>query len=144
MIECLRQNAISTLPWPARSPDLNTLGHLWDILGRKIRKKHSSSADTTWTWGCIASGMAANPSEADTTPGPGYEEAYWCYLCSSRRLHEILKVLKLIVFDSANFGRHSCSNLTSLVAYRTILVTIWSFCQKKKKNAFKSTGLASQ
>ena len=42
------------------------------------------------------------------------------------------KVLKLIVFDSANFERHSCSNLTSLVASRTILVTICSFCQKKK------------
>ena len=38
VIECLRQNAISTLPWPARSPDLNPLEHLWDILGRKIRE----------------------------------------------------------------------------------------------------------
>ena len=38
VIECLRQNAISTLPWPARSPDLNPLEHLWDILGLKIRE----------------------------------------------------------------------------------------------------------
>ena len=36
VIECLRQNAILTLSWPARSPDLNPLEHLWDILGRKI------------------------------------------------------------------------------------------------------------
>ena len=36
VIECLCQNAISSLPWPARSPDLNPLEHLWDILGRKI------------------------------------------------------------------------------------------------------------
>ena len=38
VIECLHQNAISTLSWPARSPDLNPLEHLWDILGRKIRE----------------------------------------------------------------------------------------------------------
>ena len=51
---------------------------------------HSSSADTNWTWSCIASGMTANPSAADTTPGPGYEAASWRYHCSSRRLHKIL------------------------------------------------------
>ena len=38
VIECLRQNAISTLPRSARSPDLNPLEHLWDILGWKIRE----------------------------------------------------------------------------------------------------------
>ena len=39
----------------------------------------------------------------------------------------VSKVLKLIVFDSANFGRHLYSNLTSLVAYGTILITICNF-----------------
>ena len=38
VIECLRQNAISILPWPAHSLDLNPLEHLWDILGGKIRE----------------------------------------------------------------------------------------------------------
>lgn len=33
----LQRNAITTIPWPAMSPDLNPLEHVWDILGRKIQ-----------------------------------------------------------------------------------------------------------
>ena len=37
----LQANAIETLPWPARSPDLNPLEHIWDILGHQIQKMDS-------------------------------------------------------------------------------------------------------
>ena len=37
VIECLRQNAVSTIPWPAHRPDLDPIEHLLDILGRKVR-----------------------------------------------------------------------------------------------------------
>lgn len=33
----LQNNAVTTLPWPAMSPDLNPLEHIWDILGRRIQ-----------------------------------------------------------------------------------------------------------
>ena len=34
----LAQNAVQTLPWPAYSPDMNPIEHLWDVLGKKIRE----------------------------------------------------------------------------------------------------------
>ncbi|CAG2211782.1 unnamed protein product [Mytilus edulis] len=34
----LHDESVETLPWPACSPDLNPIEHIWDIIGRKVRK----------------------------------------------------------------------------------------------------------
>jgi hypothetical protein len=36
----LQQEAVQTIPWPAMSPDMNPLEHVWDYIGRKINQRN--------------------------------------------------------------------------------------------------------
>ena len=42
----LEDNNITVLPWPARSPDLSPIEHLWDILGRRVKARQPESTET--------------------------------------------------------------------------------------------------
>ena len=35
----LKNNNVNMLPWPAVSPDMNLIEHIWDYLGRKVRAR---------------------------------------------------------------------------------------------------------
>jgi hypothetical protein len=35
-----QQEAVQTIPWPAMSPDINHIEHVWDFIGRKINQRN--------------------------------------------------------------------------------------------------------
>ena len=39
VVDFLNNDAVDTLPWSAKSPGLNSIEHVWDLLGRKVRER---------------------------------------------------------------------------------------------------------
>jgi transposase len=36
----IQQEAVQTIPWPAMSPDMDPIEHVWDFIGRKINQRN--------------------------------------------------------------------------------------------------------
>ena len=57
-MDLLQRNNVNVLDWPARSPDLSPIEHMWDMLGRRVHERHdvNSLADLEralhqeWRW----------------------------------------------------------------------------------------------
>ena len=56
-MDFLQANNMIVLDWPARSPDITPIEHLWDHLGRRVREMTSITLETLNVF-CLKNGLA--------------------------------------------------------------------------------------
>jgi transposase len=44
----LQSEAVASVPWPAMSPDLNPIEHIWDMLGHRIQAREPPALHQEW------------------------------------------------------------------------------------------------
>ena len=54
----LRQNGVNVVDWPAVSPDMNPISHMWDELGRRVRERPNPTPEPARTWPGSSTRMA--------------------------------------------------------------------------------------
>ncbi len=59
----LKDHKICVLDWPAKSPDLNPIEHLWDHLKRQLAKYPREASGVHELWECVQKEWNAIPKD---------------------------------------------------------------------------------
>ena len=111
------QEAVTTLPWPARSQDLNPIEMVWDIMGRRVCEREPPVQNLGGTGTDSAPGMKQNTSTSRTVDG---EEGLG--RCRRRRwLHPLLRFWEVDFDEGSGF----CSDWKG---FHQILTACYGLC----------------
>ena len=70
----LQEEGIDAMDWPARSPDLNPIEHIWDIMSRSIHQRHDAPQTATSSGACPGVvGKSYRHVEATHTTEPHFD-----------------------------------------------------------------------
>ncbi|KAI3371689.1 hypothetical protein L3Q82_024250 [Scortum barcoo] len=72
----LQDEGIDAMDWPARSPDLNPIEHIWDIMSRSIHQHHVAPQTVTGVGGCFSPGLGGDPSGDHPPPHQEHAQAF--------------------------------------------------------------------
>ena len=67
------RSGVDVLDWPAQSPDLNPIEHLWEVLFRKVQGRKPSNLDALWQ--LLREAWVAIPADTMTHPRLGTLDA---------------------------------------------------------------------
>ena len=70
----LQEEAIDAMDWPARSPNLNLIEHIWDIMSRSIHQRHIAP-HCPGVDGCFSPGLGGDPSGENPPPHQEHAQA---------------------------------------------------------------------
>ena len=78
----LDQQDVEVMDWPARSPDMNPIEHVWDLMSVCVRDMDDPHFHRSWTKQCFTPGVGW--SSARKGADPGREHASSCQGSSGR------------------------------------------------------------
>ena len=83
--DSLQQNNVNVIPWPARSPDLSPIEHMWDEMDRRLRRQPRVPQTLH-----APADMDRYPTGLCATPGPFHETKMCCLHRNQRWTHTLL------------------------------------------------------
>ncbi|KAI4901491.1 hypothetical protein NFI96_012289 [Prochilodus magdalenae] len=72
--QVLQDEGIEAMDWPARSPDLNPIEHIWDIMSRSIHQH--CTTDCPAVGRCFSPGLGGDPSGDHPSPHQEHAQAF--------------------------------------------------------------------
>ncbi|KAI3369321.1 hypothetical protein L3Q82_007572 [Scortum barcoo] len=74
----LQDKGIDAIDWPARSPDLNPIEHIWDIMSRSIHQRHVAPQTVQELADALVQDLGGDPSGDHPPPHQEHAQALAC------------------------------------------------------------------